>query len=1152
MNPRKSKTNTLHWLTLVPVCTLVLTPVSAQTAAPAPDATALAKYDQNKDGRIDANESAAMEARQNVVVVPRADASSSDEVLELSPFEVRDDTKGYYAANTMSGTRLNSKVEDLGASISVVTKEQMADFAMLDINDIFMYEAGTEGSATYTDFAFNQSAQPNDNLSSAPNTANRVRGLNSANIAFAGFETSRRAPVDPINVESVEVSRGPNSTLFGLGNASGTVNSVPASAHLRKNRTRLQFRADVFDDRIGEAGHRASLDTNHVLFRDKLAIRFSTVQQKTEYNLQPSGVETERYNGMVKYRPFKNTTISGSYQYFHQYGGRPNSITPRDAIGPWKAAGSPSWDPVTNTAYINGSPVDRFGNPTTALGGGIPTINGAPVFTSGYQTTGRGSSLLYIGQNGVEFWTAPRGTTTQDALLTTTASNNQAGFNYMILNPRTLRATQPLWASDGAVSDKGVYDWSAINIASMNRLDEVVKTSLVSIDQVFLSTARQNLTAQVAWFREDSPIYRQDFPTGSSGSTTLSLDPNMRRLDGTPNPNYLRPNVAITEVNIIERPLLNDTYRAQLAYQLDMTQEKGWLRWLGSHSMAGFGEYKRNELRSYFYQLAMTDNHSWLTAGTPRATSSRIPGSTSVQDGASPTGSRSFRFYYVGDNQGANVDYAPYAGSLEGIYPYTWGNFAARTSINEPTQQGLAASGGGTGGSNNSLKIQKTQGVVLQSHLLANRLVTTFGWRKDQVFTKQGVQPRLLPDGMTHDVVWDEQWAEGGYKSNEGVTRTAGAVLKVTNWLNFHVNKSDSFIPADQAINLHGEFLPNPQGKGEDYGFSLKLFNNKLHIRANQFTTRTQGDRSGTSTTLAIRAVKMDVFDGQPSRIFSLDTRARQWLQATQPGLSGAALDQAVADEIGMDRAVLTMLQDSVNFGGLPIAQGQDALSKGKEVEINYNPTPFWTIRANVTETETIQAAIAQDLLDYLEERGKVWETIIDKETGLRWYTSSYSGAQTPMNYMPGQVTTALGIAQQTVGKSLPQVRRYKASFSSKLDLRGVTDNRILSKFNVGGAVRWEDKGAIGYYGVQQLPAIITQLDKDNPVYDKAHTYLDMFVGYRTKLMRDKYAMTVQLNVRNVAENGRLQPIAAFPSGEPSAYRIVDPRQFILTVSFDL
>src|SRR6187549_1335100 len=69
------------------------------------------------------------------------ETSGEEQVVKLSPFEVVSDNNGYYASNTMSGTRLNSKIEDLGASITVVTKQQMQDFALLDINDIFNYEA---------------------------------------------------------------------------------------------------------------------------------------------------------------------------------------------------------------------------------------------------------------------------------------------------------------------------------------------------------------------------------------------------------------------------------------------------------------------------------------------------------------------------------------------------------------------------------------------------------------------------------------------------------------------------------------------------------------------------------------------------------------------------------------------------------------------------------------------------------------------------------------------------------------------------------------------------------------------------------------------------------------------------------------------------
>ena len=44
----------------------------------------------------------------------------------------------------------------------------------------------------------------------------------------------------------------------------------------------------------------------------------------------------------------------------------------------------------------------------------------------------------------------------------------------------------------------------------------------------------------------------------------------------------------------------------------------------------------------------------------------------------------------------------------------------------------------------------------------------------------------------------------------------------------------------------------------------------------------------------------------------------------------------------------------------------------------------------------------------------------------------------------------------------------------------------------------------------------------------------------------------LQLNVTNVLEDGRLQAVAVNPDGAPWAFRIVDPRQFILTATFDL
>ena len=109
----------------------------------------------------------------------------------LSPFEVDGSgERGYHATNTMAGTRLNSRLEDLASSITVVTRQQIADFAILDLNDLFLYEAGTEGTGTFTDYSFDRNGAPVDNTQLDPANANRIRGVGPANLSFGNFETS--------------------------------------------------------------------------------------------------------------------------------------------------------------------------------------------------------------------------------------------------------------------------------------------------------------------------------------------------------------------------------------------------------------------------------------------------------------------------------------------------------------------------------------------------------------------------------------------------------------------------------------------------------------------------------------------------------------------------------------------------------------------------------------------------------------------------------------------------------------------------------------------------------------------------------------------------------------------------------------------------
>ena len=1050
-------------------------------------------------------------------VAPPPPAAASDETVTLSPFQVTADARGYYSASTMSGTRFNTKVEDLAASLTVITKEQMADFALLDLNDIFLYEAGTEGTGTFTDYAFDRNGAPIDNTQLNPGSANRIRGVGPANTAFGNFETSGRVPIDPIDIDSVEISRGPNANVFGLGGAAGTVNVQPASANLQRDRSQIAARFDSLD------GYRTSLDLNRVLKKGVLAVRGSAVAQHDGFDRKPSGTDTRRYNAMVRYQPAKFTTLNAAWSYFRTSGNRPNTTTPRDAITGWKLAGSPSWNPVTSRVTINGV--------TSAGAFGIAALPTGLANTAG---SGRTNSTIFIDGNGtVGFWGPTQATAT-----TSPADRNQAVF---LVNsaPEDVRTGQPLFSANPNVSNKAIYDWSRFNLAAVNRLEDTDQMLRLELNQIFLSTPRHLLALEAGYFREDAWRYRRDLigtadSQGSAGS--LFIDANERMSDGSANPFYLRPYIGVWRPSSFETPLVRNTWRAQLAYRIDLRAEKSALRWLGLHQFSGYAEYKDAVQRRIAFRDAIVSDHAWLAPGVARADPSTVV-------------TINYFRYYVGDALGQNVDYGP-GPFATGAYDYRWGNALTNNIRTERATLGQAVATDATAAGGNTHQILKTRGGVVQSFFLQDRLVTTFGLRRDLNYNNTGVTPVLQADGVHLASGSLYQWAARDWAFNEGTTRTAGAVLKPLRWLHLHANKSDSFQPNTYAVDLHLNPLSDPSGEGRDYGFSLNLLDGRLVVRVNQYQTKQLSARNGQSATLATRVRGLD-FD-TPNRAqtpFNLVPLATTWItnaaRARGQTLTQDQIDAQLVTITGLDRKYLKTLTDD-------LSETEDITAKGTEIELNLNATRFWTAKLNATRQESINSNIAPGLVSWIAERLPVWQKIIDPELNRPWFTERYGNINSASQLLAANVTAPLGVALASQGKSRPQVRKYRVNAATSYQLAGLTEQKYLKRVTVGGAARWEDKGAIGYYGVQSLPAIVTDLDPNRPIWDKSHLYLDAFASYRTRLFRDKIGATFQFNVRNLTEGGRLQPISAYPNGRPAAFRIVDPRLFIFTATFEL
>ncbi len=1157
--------------------------------------------------------------------VPTPTGATAEQTIQLSPFEVKAEQNGYYSPNTMSGTRINSNIADLASSITVVTKTQMQDFAMLDVNDVFLYAGNTEGTGTYTAGTGTGPADRNgsvqDNVQVDPVNSNRIRGIAPANITLGNIQTMGRVPIDPIDIDSIEISRGPNANVFGLGNPSGTVNLVPAAANLSRNFTEIQARADSY------SGYRTSIDLNRALWKDKLAIRVSGVFEHQGFVRKPSGVNTVRYNGMFKYRPFRGTTISASVNFYRMNGNRPNFIPPRDNISYWISKGKPTWDPTTQQIHINGVTVGTY---TSA------TYNGPDYFSA--TLLGGNHSQMFIDQNGLSYWSAPQTFNNTAALLpgTTVRGPTSGGQADRFLQTTgavgatgtaAKPSTQPLFVTTPTISSKSMYDWSTINLSAPNRLMDRTITTNVSLEQQFLNTPVHTLVAQAVFMREDSQRYQRNLlgianSEGQSGQ--LEIDPNEKLLDGTPNPYFLRPFIATDKPRTSWLPQKWDTYRAQLFYELNLTNQSSWLKWLGRQQLNAYDEYKYQISRAYTFREAMLDAKPWLSPGLYRsyqASPTGTPANVPLTNGL-------FR-YYVGDNNGYNVDYAPPEFNNNGSYNFVWGRAATSTLPaifnSEPTVLGLAGADK-SGGNANTKQIIKTAGVVLQSHFLNDALVVTLGEREDKVYSKFGNQEAngnvlAAPDGINFDYNYLNHWQAGDYAFNSGKTTNVQYVVRpfrdmtgflkqveqssgsfiadVFHGLSLNYNQASSFIAATPAQDLYLNRLPNPRGTDKSYGLGLELFDGKVVVRVTRYTTLQKDIRNGDANTTAQRVIRTDLLlqGATPARFvlqnvaggttasYGPNNNQFGWIKANNPTWTDAQVFSEFARQIQLSEAQITALMNPTP----PIAATNDIAARGTEIEIFANPTKYWTVTANITDTQSYIRNVSSTLQKWIDQRMPVWTTLVDQAavypagspnasqpwywsasgnnsaandvdltTGAKgnpnhlWWIHNYGGSQSAQANFIAFVQAPYNVIKQLEGQANPQTRRYNFRMATTYGLAGITDNKILRNVTIGGALRWEDKGAIGFYGKQQLPATITDLDVSRPIYDKAHTYLDLVVSYKMKLFGGRIPTKFQLNVRNVTENGRLQPIAAYPDGTINTYRIVDPRQFILSATFDL
>lgn len=246
-------------------------------------------------------------------------------IFELSPFEV-DASKdtGYMANNTLAGSRLNMKLSDSSAAISVFTKEFLTDIGADSLEDVLRYSNNSVRMDETEESGGNQVQEFEFQFS--------IRGLPASR--SVNYFLWDAISTDNYNLSRIDESRGPNSILFGVGSAGGVVNTSTKRARFN-DLNRVEFM-------IGSVKrYRSAIDINRVLIEDKLAIRFNGMIDEAETWRLWEYKDQVRGHLALTYRAAEQTVLRGEAEVGQVNDNLARSYLGDDYVFEWIAAGSP-------------------------------------------------------------------------------------------------------------------------------------------------------------------------------------------------------------------------------------------------------------------------------------------------------------------------------------------------------------------------------------------------------------------------------------------------------------------------------------------------------------------------------------------------------------------------------------------------------------------------------------------------------------------------------------------------------------------------------------------------------------------------------------------------------------------------------------------
>ncbi len=1115
------------------------------------------------------------------------DSITDDEgVYELSPFVISEEENvGYLATSTLAGTRLNTPLRDVGASISIMTSEFFNDVGATDSTTLLSYALNTETSGAYGNFAGgNDAVQGGERVDLSdsrtnPQRGQRVRGLASADLTRNYFETD--IAFDAYNTERVTINRGPNSLLFGIGSPGGIINNSTMQASVSKN-------FGEFSIRLGErSSHRETLNYNRVIIEDRLAVRVAGLNENFNHQQRPTYEDKERFYAAVEAVLFENensdildrTVFRANFETGSSRSNPPQITPPGDGISAWFDL--PSATKVAELEAITGSTFPGFftdgsfqpkatydqRNPGTARSDYNNVVD-IPNFIQ--------ISLIYEQLGGSS---AP-GLTGSDleASVMRSQYNRNGDFPGRLVWDYFVASS--LFSADYAPGfvtkslPNSVFDNEKMALhGNTNLVTRDFDAQNYTLEQTFFGG---KAGVELSYDKQSYSTFRR-FPFNAGGFAIafndILVDIQEYRNDDTPNPNVGRL-MAVSSQSALQsilggqyEDIERDATRLTAFYDLDF-RDNDKLSWLGRHIITGvISEQSRDITKrdegaaweSDALDIGGRNFHFHDIDGSRRQVVSQVYLSDPLHNNSSINSINDLKI-----SQYVNID-LPQNGQTYNVAVYDRFNggfqhIPARTVTYDRTFE-------------RTKREVKTRVISLQSYLLNDHIVGLVGFRTDEQTTFQNIpnvenddgsinipssnQLDRSRDALTGEVLDPEEgdtltWSIVAHAPDSWTEKFWGAPR-----LSLHYNDSENFNPVGARTDIDGSSISSPAGKTEEYGFSVSLLENRFTARVNWFETTISNDSA---------SINPDTIHGRIGNWLSRwqeginDEQTIQWMLAQTPGNPEPNLWNSYEEAFNAFINLLPARTQSLyNYRVEPLntigadiednkdlfpnsAATRDFVSKGFEVDLIANPTRNWRVMVNIGKQETVQSNIAPRTAAVAAEidanlRASRFIDLRDAPT--------LGEASTFRSRWAGTYGNLLAELAQEGTASLEQ-REWRINAVSSYDF---TEGR-LAGFGVGGAIRWQSEIATGYPLEDPDNDGINTPDLTRPFFGDPELNGDIWLSYKRKIYDGKIDWKIQLNVRNLIGGDDTIPVITNPDGELAVFRNPLPQELFLTNTF--